>query len=547
MVPVEDHLPLCNVGDREDAAIIPASGRPLEAHADLQSLGKGGARLNMQQFIVVVAKGLLGFQPDFDPVRHAFALQGGFDDGKDVLMAAMQVLHGFRGAFDEIAPDVGQFDIQRYDSIGSDIHDVCRLRGGTLKRHPARPGSRGDRPGAGATGMLEHHCNSGAGTIIRAMKMALLGDLTVRQFLSRHWQKRPMVVRQALPGFKGVISTSRLFSLATRDDVESRMVSRSNRWAVSHGPFTATDISGHPQRNWTLLVQGLNLHHAPADELLRHFSFIPQARLDDIMVSHAVPGGGVGPHTDSYDVFLLQAQGRRLWRIGPVRRPRFVPGLDLRILDGFEATEEYLMEPGDLLYLPPGWGHDGVALDECTTYSVGFRAPSRKELLSEFLLRMSERVDLPGLYSDPDLKEQSCTARIPSDMVRHTHALITRLRFRTVDVEHFLGEYLSEPKPNVVFRRPHPVLAPSAFLRMAARHGVKLDLRSLMLHRGAQVFINGESLQPSRDSLATLRQLADRRELPAAACRADIARMTYDWYAAGWLHLRHAAASGKRP
>jgi 50S ribosomal protein L16 3-hydroxylase len=377
------------------------------------------------------------------------------------------------------------------------------------------------------------------------MKMALLGDRTVAQFLSRYWQKRPLVVRQALPGFKGLIPTSRLFRLATRDDVESRMVSRSNRWAVSHGPFTAAEVTGHPSRNWTLLVQGLNLHHAPADELLRRFSFIPHARLDDIMVSHAVPGGGVGPHTDSYDVFLLQAQGRRLWRIGPVPRPRFVPGLDLRILDGFEATEEYLMEPGDLLYLPPGWGHDGIALDECTTYSIGFRAPSRKELLSEFLVRMSERIELPGLYRDPDLKEQSSPASIPSGMVEQTLSLVSQLHFRTADVERFLGEYLSEPKPNVLFRRPQPVLAPSAFFRMAARHGVKLDLRTIMLHRGGRIFINGESLQSPRDSLALLRQLADRRELPPAGCQASSMRMIHEWYAAGWLHIRPAAASGK--
>lgn len=377
------------------------------------------------------------------------------------------------------------------------------------------------------------------------MKLALLGNRTATQFLSRHWQKRPLVVRQAVPGFKGVISTSRLFRLATRDDVESRMVSRSRKWAVSHGPFTSAEITGHPLRNWTLLVQGLNLHHAPADELLRRFSFIPHARLDDIMVSHAVPGGGVGPHTDSYDVFLLQAQGSRLWRIGPVRQPRFIPGLDLRILDGFEATEEYLMEPGDLLYLPPGWGHDGIALDECTTYSIGFRSPSRKELLSEFLLRMSERVDLPGLYSDPDLREQSRPGRIPTGMIEQTMALVSQLRFRTADVEHFLGEYLSEPKPNVLFRRPHPVLAPSAFLRAAARHGVKLDARTIMLHRGRHLFINGESLQPPRGNLGTLCQLADRRALPPAACQDHMARELHDWYAVGWLHIRTTATPGK--
>ena len=216
------------------------------------------------------------------------------------------------------------------------------------------------------------------------MILQLLGGRTPAQFLSRYWQKRPLLIRNALPGFTGLVSAGELRRMAGRSAVESRLVIRKGRrWLLEHGPFAAKRFAQLPEADWTLLVQGLNLHLETADRLLRRFSFIPYARLDDVMVSYATPGGGVGPHMDSYDVFLLQGAGRRLWRIG--RRSQalaadLVAGADLKILRQFEPDEEYLVEPGDLLYLPPGWGPDGVAVDHCTTYSVGFRSPTAQEL-----------------------------------------------------------------------------------------------------------------------------------------------------------------------
>src|SRR5438270_8432742 len=185
----------------------------------------------------------------------------------------------------------------------------------------------------------------------------LLGGLTPREFLREHWQKRPLYVRGALPRSTLVLAARQLFTLARRDDVESRVVVRkARRWHTVHGPFNEVDAK---KRDWTILVSGVNLHNAKADALLRRFSFIPQARLDDVMVSYATPGGGVGPHVDSYDVFLLQGSGRRRWTI-----------------TGAGTKSVYTAQPGDLIYLPPGWRHDGVALDPCFTYSIGFRAPS---------------------------------------------------------------------------------------------------------------------------------------------------------------------------
>ena len=200
------------------------------------------------------------------------------------------------------------------------------------------------------------------------MQATPLGGLPARIFLHRHWQKRPLLVRGALPGWR-VLTKRALFALSGRDDVESRLVERlGERWSVTHGPIVRSRLARARLRGWTLLVQGVNLHLPAADRLLRRFDFLPQARLDDVMVSYAAPGGGVGPHCDSYDVFLLQGPGRRIWRFSRPKDYSLVPGAPLKLIKDFDAEEELLVEPGDLLYLPPGWGHEGIVLDPCITY-----------------------------------------------------------------------------------------------------------------------------------------------------------------------------------
>lgn len=370
--------------------------------------------------------------------------------------------------------------------------------------------------------------------------MQLLGGKTAHQFLSRHWQKRPLLVRNAIPDFKAVTQAAELFRLAADDDVESRIVSRQRgKWSIAHGPFRAADFKRMPAVDWTLLVQGLNLHNTAADRLLHEFSFIPYARLDDVMASYAVPGGGVGPHIDSYDVFLLQGMGRRLWRIGPPRNANdteFVENIGLRILKHFEPEEEYLVENGDLLYLPPGWAHDGIALDNCITYSIGFRAPARRELAAEFLTRYAEGLDLPGLYRDPDLQVQSKPSAIPAAMVTRTAELLSTIRFTRRDVSRFLGEYLSEPKPRIVFTRPRTPLAPARFRDRLRAQGARLDPRTLMLHSARELYINGEQVAIAPPQRAQLLRLADDRTLPPGRHDEALCRMLHDWYIAGWLH-----------
>src|SRR6185369_4730384 len=277
------------------------------------------------------------------------------------------------------------------------------------------------------------------------MILQLLGRRTPSRFLAHYWQKRPLLIRGAVPGFGDLIEPGDLFGLTAGDAVESRLVLRQGaRWSLEHGPFARRRFTALPKSRWTLLVQGLNLHLDSADRLLRRFSFIPQARLDDVMVSYAAPGGGVGPHVDSYDVFLLQGRGRRRWRIAPHGEPKarqLLAHAPLKILRNFKPAAEYVLEAGDMLYLPPGWAHDGVAIDWCSTYSIGFRAPARSELMAEFLLRFSERVaqqNRAGRYADPGLKPAAHPAALPGAMVDELATQLGRLRFTRRDMADFL-------------------------------------------------------------------------------------------------------------
>ena len=369
----------------------------------------------------------------------------------------------------------------------------------------------------------------------------VLGQIGAPAFLARHWQKRPLLIRQAIAEFSGVVDRTGLFRLAGRAAVESRLVQRKNgRWSLLHGPLTAAHLRRMPVRDWTLLVQGVNQHLPAADRLLRRFSFIPHARLDDLMVSYAAPGGGVGPHVDSYDVFLLQAQGSRVWRIARPRKgrvPRLVEGVPLKILRDFSPDEEYLLEPGDMLYLPPGWAHDGTALEPGMTCSIGFRAPAHQELVTEFLVRHAEQLNIPGLYADPGLKRQRHPAQLPPGLIAETRRLLSRLRFTQSDVATFLGQYLSEPKANIVFDAPRRPMSKRHFSEQARRAGVDLDPRTLMLSEGRHVYVNGERTVPATLALEDLRTLADQRALGPGLYASAVHDQLYSWYVAGWLNL----------
>ena len=294
-------------------------------------------------------------------------------------------------------------------------------------------------------------------------------------------------------------------------------------------------------------VRGLDLagtgsqpHHEAADALLRQFRFIPDTRLDDLMISYATDGGGVGPHVDSYDVFLLQAHGQRRWRISAQRDLTLVDGLPLKVLRNFVPDQEFVLEPGDMLYLPPHYAHDGVAVGECMTYSIGFRAPAFQELGEAFLQFMSDTIDLPGRYADPELKPTRHPAQIDGALLAQVAAQLQKVRFTDDDIAIFLGEYLSEPKASVVFETPKRPLTAARFAQAAAKRGIALARKTQMLYRGSHVFINGESFALERADRPLLAALADQRGLDASALAQvsdDVREALHVWYEDGWLQL----------
>ncbi len=364
--------------------------------------------------------------------------------------------------------------------------------------------------------------------------LALLGGLTPSQFMARHWQRKPLLVRGAVPGLQPLVPRERLFELAGQPEVESRLVVQQGggRWTMRKGPFARRAIPSLRKADWTLLVQGMNLHDAGVHALMQQFRFVPEARLDDLMISYATDGGGVGPHFDSYDVFLLQAQGRRRWRIGRQMDLSLQPDVPLKILANFEPEQEFVLEPGDMLYLPPRYAHDGIAEGECQTYSIGFRSPARGELARELLQRLAEDADDTvgeALYQDPKQPATATPGAIPALLQDFARDALARALREPQALERALGEYLSEPKANVWFeggRAPRRLRA------------VTLDARSRMLYDDRHIYLNGESWRAGGADARLMRRLADQRHLDAqalAGASAAALELLRDWCEAGWL------------
>ena len=366
--------------------------------------------------------------------------------------------------------------------------------------------------------------------------LPLLGGLTPERFMQRHWQKKPLLVRGAIPGFAPVLDRSALFALAEQEGVESRLVQQGAKgWTLRNGPFARRALPPLSRRQWSLLVQGVDLHSDAAHALLQQFRFVPDARLDDLMVSYASDGGGVGPHFDSYDVFLLQAHGRRRWRIGRQRDFQLQEGVPLKILAAFEPEEEYVLEPGDMLYLPPRYAHDGVALGECMTYSIGFRAPGRGGIARELLQRMAETAEDalgPALYRDPRQLATPQPAEVPAAMRAFAADALRALLDDPAALDCALGEILSEPKPQVWFD------AGQDLPHLDQGCGVRLDRRSRMLYDAGHVYLNGDSWRAGGRDARLMQRLADVRRLSArevAGASAGARELLAQWCEDGWL------------
>ncbi|MGE5155613.1 MAG: JmjC domain-containing protein [Bdellovibrio bacteriovorus] len=308
-------------------------------------------------------------------------------------------------------------------------------------------------------------------------RLRLPEGLSPEGFLAEFWQRRPLLLGAALPGFRSPPSPEELAGLACEPGVESRLVLEhgSRPWEVRHGPFDESDFAALPETHWTLLVQDVDKLVPEVAALLDAFPFIPEWRLDDIMISYAVDQGSVGPHTDEYDVFLVQAQGRRRWRIDPSPAPDApcLPGLDLRILEQFEPREQWVLGPGDVLYLPPGVPHWGIAEGPCMTWSVGMRAPAWRELATAWYDRLiAERLP-PSRYRDPRPEPPRHRGEIPGVLVGEIRRTLESA-LAGVDNASFaawLGAYLTEPKENLEPMPRDLPLEPEAFRQELRRHG----------------------------------------------------------------------------
>lgn len=288
-------------------------------------------------------------------------------------------------------------------------------------------------------------------------KLGQLGQLDAKQFLAHHWQKKPLLLRGAFTNFSCPIDKRELLALAGSPQVESRLVLERSRPAfrVEHGPFTKDRWRQLPKTHWTVLVQDVDKHLPQVADLIEPFTFLPRWRIDDIMVSYAAPHGGVGPHYDNYDVFLLQGMGKRRWRLGPKpKRPALLPDTELRVLENFSPTREIVAEPGDLLYLPPHVAHHGIAETECITLSIGFRAPSQRELMFSWVEELLQRSDDSLRYEDPDLRQVFHSGEIDGEALSRLQSLLQpALR---LDADHFarwFGRFVTEPKPQLARQR----------------------------------------------------------------------------------------------
>lgn len=386
--------------------------------------------------------------------------------------------------------------------------------------------------------------------------LELLGGLSPAAFMKKHWQRKPLLVRQAIPGFRPPLSIADVRELVRRDEVESRLIWQDGgEWKMKPGPFAR--LPAMRRGGWTVLAQNTDAHDDGMAELLHRFRFIPDARLDDAMVSVASDGGGVGPHFDSYDVFLLQAHGRRRWRISAQRDLALEEGLPLKILKHFQPEQEYVLEPGDMLYLPPHVAHDGIAEGECMTVSIGFRAPTLATLArgvletagDQLMARIGEDAGLYGdrpapgpkldkRYGDRGLKAASHPARLPDELVRAALEAAQQVRFDEALASRFLGQWLTEPSPAAWFE---PASAELDLVQDWPLEGALVpDRCTRLMYRGSDLYINGELAElPAGPAL---RALADDRRLDCRGrhgrrLKPDELNMLGDWLAQGWLHF----------
>lgn len=348
-----------------------------------------------------------------------------------------------------------------------------------------------------------------------------LNNFDTAVFLRDFWQKRPLLIRDPWNSWRNPLSPDELAGLACEDHVESRLITQSSGdWNAEHGPLPEARFDELGKTPWTLLVQAVDHHVPDVAALIAPFRFIPNWRIDDVMVSYASDGGGVGPHFDHYDVFLVQGLGQRRWQIGGIcdDQTALRQHEDLRLLANFEAVEEWILNPGDMLYVPPGIAHNGVAVGtDCMTYSIGFRSPSRKELIGNWCDDLLPQMGDDDRYRDPDLRQQENPGEIPAVAIDRLHAMIMKKLADRAEFARWFGEYSSTPRyPETDWSPEQPIETGHLrsllsgdhplFRNPASRFSfVREDDRSVLL------FVDGESF-PCQDEAALLAEMLSARD-----------------------------------
>jgi 50S ribosomal protein L16 3-hydroxylase len=378
----------------------------------------------------------------------------------------------------------------------------------------------------------------------KSQPLAHLNGLSPAEFLRVYWQKKPLLIRNAFPDFNAPLTVDEIFELAAREEAESRLIVNLNgNWDLHHGPVSKKLLAAAQKSLWTILIQDTQHFSYEAHELLAQFSFIPTARIDDLMVSYANKGGGVGPHFDSYDVFLLQGEGERRWQISSQHDLSLSPGHPLKIMANFRAEQEWILKTGDMLYLPPGCAHNGVAETNCVTWSIGFRAPAAEELSHAYLDFLRDEVSPHGLYKDADLKPTVTPGGIDLDMQSRLIKILSCVTHASGHIDtmkRFAGRYFTEPKSHVYFDAPDVIMSAEMAAQNIRERGVQLDLKTRLLFVDTLFFINGEDLDvPSKDR-AVWRVLANNRIL---SCE-EVAELSENSFALlqnllnnGYLHI----------
>ncbi|OZB41668.1 MAG: 50S ribosomal protein L16 arginine hydroxylase [Alishewanella sp. 34-51-39] len=353
-----------------------------------------------------------------------------------------------------------------------------------------------------------------------------LGELSLADFMQQYWQKQPLLIKQGFKNFQDPLSADELAGLALEDDVESRLVEcRDGNWQLETGPFE--DFNRYGDKDWTILVQAVDHWHPPAAELIEPFRFIPNWRIDDLMVSFSTPGGGVGPHLDQYDVFIIQGEGKRHWRVGmpDASLKQFCPHPRLLQVTPFTACIDVIMEPGDILYIPPGCPHEGISLENSLNYSVGFRAPAQKDLLTGLADYLLDN-DISGKrFSDPDRNLTANIGAISEQDLDQVQQLLVQLVSDRNALPQWFGQYITQAKHELDQQEPDPHYQAEEIAEyleegsvLARLGGLRCCYYQATADSDIQLFINGNKIVLPAEELTTAQLFCDSKRIDQQQC-----------------------------